>query len=101
MNKISIIYNEDIIKDKKLFNKTLESLKLIYNDEIIFELSKDTKFQILFNNKIIYSLDDNFDSDALIDKDVLAKVENYIENSIKLSKSKDISRVDDIGIDDF
>mgnify|MGYP001280474413 CR=1 FL=1 len=101
MNKISIIYNKEIIKDKKLFNKTVKIFKSFYDDDIIFKSSKDTKFQIIFNNKIIYSLDDNFDSDALIDKDVLIKANNYIENAIKLNKSKDISRVDDIGIDDF
>ena len=58
-------------------------------------------FQISFNDRIIYTLDDNFDSDAKISNDVLDKALKTIENSIMLSKSKDISRVDDIGIDDY
>ena len=101
MYKIYIIYDDKLIKDKKQFKNTVNKLKSIYNESIFFEVKSDVKFQIIFNEKVIYSLDDSFDPDLLIDKSVLKKINNYIENAIKLNKSKDISAVDDIWIDDI
>ena len=101
MYKIYIIYNDKLIKDNKQFKNTAKQLKSIYNESISFEVKSEVKFQIIFNEKVIYSLDDSFDSDLLIDESVLNKINNYIENAIKLNKSKDISAVDDIWIDDI
>lgn len=101
MYKINIKYDNKIIENKREFDNTLDKLKLIYGDLINFEITEDDKFKIIFNNKVIYSLEDSFDSTLLIDEKVLNKIDNYIENAIKLNKSKDISAVDDIWIDDF
>ena len=101
MYKIYIIYNDKLIKDNKQFKNTVKKLKSIYNESISFEVKSEVKFQIIFNEKVIYSLDDSFDPNLLIDESVLSKINNYIENAIKLNKSKDISAVDDIWIDDI
>ena len=101
MNTIIVTYDNEIIENQKFFDKVIGELKELYTNNISFNVSKDIKFQILFNSKVIYSLDDNFDPDACIDKKVLDKAVSYIANSIILNKSKNISRVDDIGIDDF
>ena len=101
MYKIYITYDDKLIKDNKQFNNTVNKLKSTYNESIIFEVKSDVKFQIIFNEKVIYSLDDSFDPDLLIDESVLRKINNYIENAIKLHKTKDISAVDDIWIDDI
>ena len=101
MHIIFIHYNDKLIENQKMFDQTIKELKSLYKKTISFKKSKLIKLQIEFNNRIIYSLDDSFDSDALIDEGVLCKIENLIENSIKINQSRDISPVDDIGIDDF
>lgn len=101
MYKINIIYNDKLIEDSNQFEKIRNILKSDYGNAISFEKNEDIKFEIKFNDKIIYSLDDSFESNLLIDNSVLIKINNYIENAIKQSNSKDISAVDDIWIDDF
>ena len=101
MYKIYIIYDDKLIEDNKQFKNTVKKLKSIYNESISFEVKSEVKFQIIFNEKVIYSLDDSFVPNLLIDESVLKKINNYIENAIKLNKSKDISAVDDIWIDDI
>mgnify|MGYP001204507080 FL=1 len=101
MYKINIKYNDKLIEDNNQFEKIRTILKSDYGNSITFEQKEDIKFEIKFNDKIIYSLEDSFDSELLIDNSVLIKVNNYIENAIKQSNSKDIPAVDDIWIDDF
>ena len=101
MMKISIVYNESLLINPKLFNEAVDILKSRYDSSIILEKTNDNKFEIVFNNKIIYSSDDHFDLDFKIDDKLINKILNYIENAERLNKSKDISAVDDIGIDDF
>ncbi len=101
MYKINIIYNDKLIEDSNQFEKIRNILKSDYGNAISFEKNEDIKFEIKFNDKIIYSLDDSFESNLLIDNSVLIKINNYIENAIKQSNSKDIPAVDDIWIDDF
>ena len=101
MYKINIIYNDKLIEDSNQFEKIKNILKSDYGNSISFKKNEDIKFEIKFNDKIIYSLDDSFESNLLIDNSVLIKINNYIENAIKQSNSKDIPAVDDIWIDDF
>ena len=101
MYNISIYYQKKLIKNPDNFSKVCNSLRLLYPNKINFITSSKIKFQINFNDKLIYSLDDNFDSNAVIDDNVLSKSKKYIANAIDINQSKNISRVDDIGIDDF
>ena len=45
--------------------------------------------------------DDNFEEDSKITNIILDKSIKTVQNSIMFNKSKDVSRVDDIGIDDY
>jgi len=101
MTKISIYYDNSLVKNKKLFNNTIDTLKLKYKDSIFINESSNVKFQIIFNERIIYSLDDHFGNESIIDDELINKIDSYIDNSISLNKSQNISAVDDIGIDDF
>tara|TARA_Y100000590_G_scaffold420986_1_gene524208 strand:- start:487 stop:792 length:306 start_codon:yes stop_codon:yes gene_type:complete len=101
MYTIYITYNDKLIKDINQFNKTADSLKSLYGKAITFETNSDVMFQIKFNDKLIYCLEDSFDSNLLIDRSLLSKINNYIENAIKIHNSKDISPIDDIWIEDF
>lgn len=101
MNEITINYNEKIIADKKVFESYVKNLKSLYASQVTFNVSNKYAFNLLFNDKLIYSLEDSFVEDLTIDKDILDKSLKYIENSINLSNSRDIPRVDDIGIVDY
>jgi len=101
MNEIIINYNEKIIADKKVFDSYVKNLKSLYPSQVTFNVSSKHAFNLLFNDKLIYSLEDSFVEDLTIDKDILDKSLKYIENSINLSNSRDIPRVDDIGIVDY
>ena len=101
MNKITINYNEKIIADKKVFESYVKNLKSLYPSQVTFNVSNKHAFNLLFNDKLIYSLEDSFVEDLTIDKDILDKSLKYIENSINLSNSRDIPKVDDIGIVDY
>ena len=101
MNEIIINYNEKIIADKKVFESYVKNLKSLYPSQVTFNVSNKHAFNLLFNDKLIYSLEDSFVEDLTIDKDILDKSLKYIENSINLSNSRDIPRVDDIGIVDY
>ena len=101
MSKIDLCYKKTLVNDKKYFSNFINNLKNLYGDDFNSIEDSSLDFQISFNDRIIYTLDDNFDSDAKISNDVLDKAMKTIENSIMLSRSKDISRVDDIGIDDY
>jgi len=101
MNKIIINYNEKLITDKKLFNSYVKNLKNLYPGQVTFILSSKHAFDLLFNDKLIYSLEDSFEEGLKIDNDILNKSLKNIENSINLSNSRDIPRVDDIGIVDY
>ena len=101
MNKITINYNKKLISDKKTFKSYVENLQDLYPNQVSFNLSTKNSFDLLFNNKLIYSLEDSFDDDLTIDKEILDKSLKYIENSINLSNSRDIPKVDDIGIVDY
>ena len=101
MSKIDLCYKKTLVNDKEYFSNFINNLKNLYGDDFNSIEDSSLDFQISFNDRIIYTLDDNFDSDAKISNDVLDKALKTIENSIMLSKSKDISRVDDIGIDDY
>jgi len=101
MNKITINYNEKLITDKKAFNSYVKNLKNLYPSQVTFNLSSKHAFDLLFNDKLIYSLEDSFEEDLTIDNDILDKSLKNIENSINLSNSRDIPRVDDIGIVDY
>ena len=101
MFKIDLCYNKNLVDDKKYFTTTIESLKNTYTDNMSVNENSNIDFQVIFNNKIIYTLDDNFDSDGKISNNALDKACRSIKNSIMLNKSKDISRVDDIGIDEY
>tara|TARA_Y100000590_G_scaffold452451_1_gene595634 strand:- start:837 stop:1142 length:306 start_codon:yes stop_codon:yes gene_type:complete len=101
MTEISIIYNESLVKNVDLFLKTIDKLKSIYGESVNLEKNDTEKFQILFNKRIIYCSDDHFDSEPQVDDKLIKKIPEYIENAEKINKSKDISSVDDIGIDDF
>jgi len=101
MNKITINYNEKLITDKKLFNSYVKNLKNLYPGQVTFILSSKHAFDLLFNDKLIYSLEDSFEEGLKIDNDILNKSLKNIENSINLSNSRNIPRVDDIGIVDY
>ena len=101
MNDIKLIYNENLIDSKKYFKDFISQLIDLDTCELLSDKSLDVDFEIQFNNKIIYTLDDNFDCDGKITNSVLVKSLKTIQNSILSSKSKDVSRVDDIGIDDY
>jgi len=101
MNEIIINYNEKIIADKKVFESYVKNLKSLYPSQVTFNVSNKHAFNLLFNDKLIYSLEDSFVEDLKIDKDILDKSLKYIENSINLSNSRDIPKVDDIGIVDY
>ena len=101
MNEITINYNEKIIADKKVFESYVKNLKSLYASQVTFNVSNKHAFNLLFNDKLIYSLEDSFVEDLTIDKDILDKSLKYIENSINLSNSRDIPKVDDIGIVDY
>ena len=101
MNNITINYNKKLIFDKKTFKSYVENLQDLYPNQVSFNLSTKNSFDLLFNNKLIYSLEDSFDDDLTIDKEILDKSLKYIENSINLSNSRDIPRLDDIGIVDY
>ena len=101
MNKINISYNSKLIEDKKLFKSYVEDLESLFSDQVTFTDSKENDFNLYFNDKLIYSLEDSFDENLSIDEEVLEKSKKYIENSISLSNSRDIPRVDDIGIVDY
>tara|TARA_B100001250_G_scaffold221987_1_gene190385 strand:+ start:1582 stop:1929 length:348 start_codon:yes stop_codon:yes gene_type:complete len=101
MNEITINYNEKIIADKKVFESYVKNLKSLYPSQVTFNVSNKHAFNLLFNDKLIYSLEDSFVEDLTIDKDILDKSLKYIENSINLSNSRDIPKVDDIGIVDY
>ncbi len=101
MNEITINYNEEIIADKKVFESYVKNLKSLYPSQVTFNVSNKHAFNLLFNDKLIYSLEDSFVEDLKIDKDILDKSLKYIENSINLSNSRDIPKVDDIGIVDY
>ena len=101
MNEITINYNEKIIADKKVFESYVNNLKSLYPSQVTFNVSNKHAFNLLFNDKLIYSLEDSFVEDLTIDKDILDKSLKYIENSINLSNSRDIPKVDDIGIVDY
>lgn len=101
MNKINISYNSKLIGDKKLFQSYIEDLESLFSDQVTFTDSKENDFNLYFNDKLIYSLEDSFDENLSIDEEVLEKSKKYIENSINLSNSRDIPRVDDIGIVDY
>tara|TARA_B100000953_G_C17787838_1_gene347780 strand:- start:179 stop:601 length:423 start_codon:yes stop_codon:yes gene_type:complete len=101
MNKIDINYNKKLVTDKKIFESYMTSLQKLYPNQVTFNLSKVSAFDLYFNEKLIYSLEDSFNEDLSIDKDILDKSKKYIENSIDLSNSRDIPRVDDIGIVDY
>jgi len=101
MNKIDINYNKKLVTDKKIFESYMTSLQKLYPNQVTFNLSKVSAFDLYFNEKLIYSLEDSFNEDLSIDKDILDKSKKYIENSIDLTNSRDIPRVDDIGIVDY
>ena len=101
MFKIDLCYNKNLVDDKKYFTNIIKNLKNTYADNMSINENLNIDFQVIFNNKIIYTLDDNFDSDGKISNNVLDKACRSIENSIMLNKSKYISRVDDIGIDEY
>ena len=101
MNEITINYNEKIIADEKVFESYVKNLKSLYPSQVTFNVSNKHAFNLLFNDKLIYSLEDSFVEDLTIDKDILDKSLKYIENSINLSNSRDIPKVDDIGIVDY
>ena len=101
MNKIDLCYKNTLVDDKEYFSNFINDLKNLYGDNFNSIEDSSLDFQVSFNSKIIYTLDDNFDSNAKISNNVLDKAFKTIQNSIMLSKSKDISRVDDIGIDDY
>ena len=101
MNKIDLCYKKTLVNDKDYFSNFINNLKKLYGDDFNSIEDSSLDFQVSFNSRIIYTLDDNFDSDAKISNNVLDKAFKTIENSIMLSRSKDISRVDDIGIDDY
>ena len=101
MNKINISYNSKLVVDKKIFQSYIKDLESLYSDQVTFTDSKENDFNLYFNDKLIYSLEDSFDENLSIDEQVLEKSKKYIENSINLSNSRDIPRVDDIGIVDY
>ena len=101
MNNIKLTYNEDLVEDTKYFLDFVNSVKEIFEENLLCDLSTTIDFEVNFNDKIIYTLDDNFDCDGKITNSVLDKSLKTIQNSILLNKSKDVSRVDDIGIDDY
>ena len=101
MSKIKLTYNEDLVEDTKYFSDFMNSIKKLFGEKLLCNLSTTVDFEVNFNNKIIYTLDDNFDCDGKITNSVLDKSLKTIQNSILLNKSKDVSRVDDIGIDDY
>ena len=101
MNKIKLTYNEDLVEDTNYFSDFMNSAKKLFGNQLLCDLSTSIDFEVNFNDKIIYTLDDNFDCDGKITNSVLDKSLKTIQNSILLNKSKDVSRVDDIGIDDY
>ena len=101
MSKIKLTYNEDLVEDSKYFSEFMNSVKELIGEQLLCDLSIDIDFEVNFNDKIIYTLDDNFDCNGKITNSVLDKSLKTIQNSILLNKSKDVSRVDDIGIDDY
>ena len=101
MNKIDLCYKKILVNDKEYFSNFINNLKNLYGDDFNSTEDSSLDFQVSFNSRIIYTLDDNFDSDAKISNNVLDKAFKTIKNSIMLSRSKDISRVDDIGIDEY
>ena len=101
MSKIILTYNEDLVEDIKYFSDFMNSIKELFGEQLLYNLSTTVDFEVNFNDKIIYTLDDNFDCDGKITNSVLDKSLKTIQNSILLNKSKDVSRVDDIGIDDY
>ena len=101
MDKININYNEKLVEDKKIFDSFTKELNKLYPNQVTFNLSKNNSFDLYFNDKLIYSLEDSFDDNLLIDNVILEKSKKYIENAINLSNSRDIPRVDDIGIVDY
>ena len=101
MNAIKINYNTKILKDKKIFKSYMKDLDKLYPGQVDFNESKNHAFDLIFNEKIIYSLEDSFDDDLLITKEILEKSKKHIENAINISNSRDIPRVDDIGIVDY
>ena len=101
VDKININYNEKVLEDKKIFDSFTKELNKLYPNQVTFNLSKNNSFDLYFNDKLIYSLEDSFDDNLLIDNVILEKSKKYIENAINLSNSRDIPRVDDIGIVDY
>lgn len=101
MSEIKLTYNEDLVEDTKYFLDFMNSIKELFGEQLLCNLSTTVDFEVNLNNKIIYTLDDNFDCDGKITNSVLDKSLKTIQNSILLNKSKDVSRVDDIGIDDY
>ena len=101
MYKIDLHYKKTLIEDENYFSDFINNLKKIYGDNFIEAEESSLDFQINFNDKIIFTIDDYFDSDRKISNVVLDKAFKTIENSILRIKSKDISKVDDIGIDEY
>ena len=92
MSKIKLTYNEDLVEDTKYFSDFMNSIKELFGEQLLCNLSTTVDFEVNFNN---------FDCDGKITNSVLDKSLKTIQNSILLNKSKDVSRVDDIGIDDY
>ena len=101
MYKINLKYKVDLVEDEKYFSTFIDDLKELSNDSCLINESLAVDFEISFNDKIIYTLDDNFEEDSKITNIILDKSIKTVQNSIMFNKSKDVSRVDDIGIDDY
>ena len=101
MNNIIINFNKELVSDMKIFELFMNDLQNLYPNQVTFDSSVECAFNLFFNEKLIYSLEDSFDEELSIDKDILDKSIKYIENSINLSNSRNIPLVDDIGIVDY
>jgi len=101
MYKINLKYKVDLVEDEKYFSTFIDDLNELSNDSCLINESLAVDFEISFNDKIIYTLDDNFEEDSKITNIILDKSIKTVQNSIMFNKSKDVSRVDDIGIDDY
>jgi hypothetical protein len=101
MNNIIINFNKELVSDMKIFELFMNDLQNLYPNQVTFDSTVECAFNLFFNEKLIYSLEDSFDEELSIDKDILDKSIKYIENSINLSNSRNIPLVDDIGIVDY
>ena len=101
MIKIKIIYDCSQIDNLSLFDEYIKKIRQEYCDNLIVELSKVKRFDLLINDRIVYTLDDNFSIEPITTLVLIKKIEQQIYSVKSLKRKRQDSKFDDIGLIDF